>query len=63
MLAGPASTFAAQASHYDARVGLPESVSAAVELGAGTGEIEVPLARLLVRYVGLDSSPAMLDVL
>ncbi len=64
---------------YDARVGLPESVGAAVaaeimacaelqtgdlvlELGAGTGEIGVHLARLPVRYVGLDSSPAMLDV-
>lgn len=33
-----------------------------VELGAGTGEIGVHLARLPVRYVGLDSSPAMLDV-
>ena len=68
-----------QASRYDARVGLPESVSAAVaraiveqanagaddlvlELGAGTGEIGVHLARLPVRYVGLDSSPAMLDL-
>lgn len=33
-----------------------------VELGAGTGEIGAHLARLPVRYVGLDSSPAMLDV-
>jgi ubiquinone/menaquinone biosynthesis C-methylase UbiE len=33
-----------------------------VELGAGTGEIGAPLARLPVRYVGLDSSPAMLEV-
>ena len=33
-----------------------------VELGAGTGEIGVHLARLPVRYIGLDSSPAMLDV-
>ena len=79
VLAGPASTFDAQASHYDARVGLPESVSAAValaiveqanagagdlvlELGAGTGEIGVHLSRLPVRYIGLDSSQAMLDV-
>jgi ubiquinone/menaquinone biosynthesis C-methylase UbiE len=79
VLAKPASTFDAQASHYDARVGLPEPVSAAVaraiveqanagpgdlvlELGAGTGEIGVHLARLPVRYVCLDSSPAMLDV-
>jgi SAM-dependent methyltransferase len=79
VLAGPASTFDAQASHYDARVGLPEAVNAAVaraiveqanagadhlvvELGAGTGEIGVPLARFPVRYVGLDSSPAMLNV-
>ena len=79
VLAGPASTFDAQASHYDARVGLPEAVSAAVaraiveqanagaddlvvELGAGTGEIGLHLSRLPVRYVGLDSSKAMLDV-
>jgi ubiquinone/menaquinone biosynthesis C-methylase UbiE len=77
--ATPAATFDQQASHYDARAGLPESVSAAVaraiveqanagaddlvlELGAGTGEIGVHLARLPVRYIGLDSSPAMLDV-
>ena len=33
-----------------------------LELGAGTGEIGVHLARLPVRYVGLDSSQAMLDV-
>ena len=33
-----------------------------VELGAGTGEIGAHLARLPLRYVGLDSSPAMLDV-
>jgi SAM-dependent methyltransferase len=33
-----------------------------LELGAGTGEIGVHLARVPVRYVGLDSSPAMLDV-
>ena len=33
-----------------------------VELGSGTGEIGAHLARLPVRYVGLDSSPAMLDV-
>ncbi|MDQ3694674.1 MAG: class I SAM-dependent methyltransferase [Chloroflexota bacterium] len=33
-----------------------------VELGAGTGEIGVHLARLPVRYVGLDASVAMLDV-
>ena len=31
-----------------------------VELGAGTGEIGPHLARLPVRYVGLDASPAML---
>jgi hypothetical protein len=62
VLAGPASTFDAQASHYDARVGLPESVSAAVELGAGIDEIGVPLALSPVRYIGLDSSPAMLDL-
>ncbi len=33
-----------------------------VELGAGTGEIGVELARLPVRYLGLDGSPGMLDV-
>lgn len=33
-----------------------------VELGAGTGEIGAHLARLPVRYVGLDSSEAMLEV-
>jgi SAM-dependent methyltransferase len=33
-----------------------------VELGAGTGEIGVHLARLPVRYFGLDASAAMLDV-
>jgi SAM-dependent methyltransferase len=33
-----------------------------VELGSGTGEIGAHLARLPVRYVGLDSSQAMLDV-
>jgi SAM-dependent methyltransferase len=33
-----------------------------VELGAGTGEIGVHLARLQVRYIGLDASAAMLDV-
>ncbi len=33
-----------------------------VELGAGTGEIGVHLARLPVRYIGLDSAPAMLEV-
>jgi SAM-dependent methyltransferase len=75
----PAATFDQQASHYDARVGLPESVVATVaseivtraglraddlllELGAGTGEIGVHLAHLPVRYIGLDSSPAMLDM-
>jgi hypothetical protein len=33
-----------------------------VELGAGTAEIGVPLARLPVCHVGLDSSPVMLDL-
>ncbi len=33
-----------------------------VELGVGTGEIGVHLSRLPVRYIGLDSSQAMLDV-
>ena len=79
VLAGPASTFNAQASHYDARVGLPESVGAAVaseimacaglqtddlvlELGAGTGEIGAHLARLPVRYLGIDNSAEMLQL-
>lgn len=33
-----------------------------VELGAGTGEIGAHLARLPIRYVGLDSASEMLDV-
>jgi ubiquinone/menaquinone biosynthesis C-methylase UbiE len=74
-----ASTFDNQAPHYDARVGLPESVAAAVaseivtcaglqgddlvlELGAGTGEIGTHLARLPVRYVGVDNSEPMLQL-
>jgi ubiquinone/menaquinone biosynthesis C-methylase UbiE len=78
-LAGPARTFDEQALRYDARAGLPTTVSAAVaqairdradagaddlvlEVGAGTGEIGVHLARLPVQYVGLDASAAMLDV-
>jgi ubiquinone/menaquinone biosynthesis C-methylase UbiE len=32
------------------------------ELGAGTGEIGLHLSRLPVRYIGFDSSPAMLAV-
>ena len=79
VLDGPASTFDRQALRYDARAGLPTTVSAAVaqaivaragagaddlvlELGAGTGEIGAYLARLPIRYLGLDSSPAMLDM-
>ena len=75
----PASTFDDQAPHYDARVGLPEAVGAAVaseivacaglqsddlmlELGAGTGEIGTHLARLPVRYVGIDNSAPMLQL-
>ena len=78
-VASPAATFDQQASHYDARAGLPAAAGAAVaqaivdlavvgpgdlvvELGAGTGEIGVDLVRLPIRYVGLDASPAMLDV-
>jgi SAM-dependent methyltransferase len=78
-LAYSASTFDEQATHYDARVGLPEPVAAAVasaivtraglrpddlvlELGAGTGEIGTPLARLPVRYVGIDNSAPMLQL-
>jgi ubiquinone/menaquinone biosynthesis C-methylase UbiE len=33
-----------------------------LELGAGTGEIGVHLARLPVRYIGLDASATMLEV-
>src|SRR5215217_6709355 len=75
----PGSTFDDQAPHYDARVGLPASVGAAVardivacaglqtddlvlELGAGTGEIGTHLARLPVRYVGIDNSAPMLQL-
>jgi SAM-dependent methyltransferase len=75
----PSNSFDAQAPRYDARVGLPESVGAAVaraiveranageddlvlELGAGTGEIGVHLARLPIRYLGLDAAAAMLDL-
>jgi ubiquinone/menaquinone biosynthesis C-methylase UbiE len=78
-VASPASTFDPQASHYDARAGLPGSAGAAVaqaivdgarvgegdlvvELGAGTGELGTHLVPLPVRYVGIDSSRAMLDV-
>ena len=74
-----AAAFDQQASHYDARAGLPAAAGSAVaqaivdrtgvgpadlvvELGAGTGEIGVDLVRLPVRYVGLDASPAMLEV-
>jgi SAM-dependent methyltransferase len=70
-------SFDKQAPRYDARAGIPASVSLAVaqaivakasagadglvlELGAGTGEIGVHLARLPIRYVGLDASAAML---
>jgi ubiquinone/menaquinone biosynthesis C-methylase UbiE len=78
-LAHSATTFDEQATRYDARVGLPESVGTAVaaeikacaglrpddlvlELGAGTGEIGTHLARLPVRYVGIDTSAAMLQL-
>jgi SAM-dependent methyltransferase len=79
VVALPASTFDQEAGRYDARVGLPATVGAAVaqaiadcagvraddlvvELGAGTGQIGVHLARLPLRYLGLDASAAMLDV-
>jgi ubiquinone/menaquinone biosynthesis C-methylase UbiE len=72
-----ANTFDEQATRYDARVGLPESVGTAVaaeimaraglqtedlvlELGVGTGEIGIHLARLPVRYLGIDNSAEML---
>jgi len=76
-LARSANTFDEQATRYDARVGLPESVGTAVaaeimaraglqtedlvlELGVGTGEIGIHLARLPVRYLGIDNSAEML---
>ena len=79
MLARSASTFDEQATRYDARVGLPEPVGAAVaaeimafaglqtedlvlELGAGTGEIGIHFVQLPVRYLGIDSSTAMLQL-
>ncbi len=79
MLARSANTFDEQATRYDARVGLPEPVAAAVaseivtyselqrddlvlELGAGTGEIGTHLARLPVRYLGIDTSAEMLQL-
>jgi SAM-dependent methyltransferase len=79
LLAWSAPTFDEQAPRYDARVGLPASVGAAVaaaimacaglqtgdlvqELGVGTGEIGTHLARLPVRYVGIDTSAAMLQL-
>ncbi len=34
-----------------------------IELGCGTGRLAVPLAALGVRVVGIDASPAMLDLL
>jgi ubiquinone/menaquinone biosynthesis C-methylase UbiE len=74
-----ANTFDEQATRYDARVGLPESVGTAValeimacaglqtedlvlELGVGTGEIGIHLARLPVRYLGIDNSAEMLQL-
>ena len=77
--ASSASSFDREAGRYDARVGLPAAVGAAVaqaiadraclraddlvvELGAGTGTIGTHLARLPLRYVGLDASAAMLEV-
>jgi ubiquinone/menaquinone biosynthesis C-methylase UbiE len=79
VLAERASTFDQQAPGYDARVGLPELVGAAVaaeimacaglqtndlvlELGVGTGEIGAHLARLPVRYLGIDNSAEMLQL-
>ena len=79
MGARSALTFDEQAPRYDARVGLPVSVGAAVaseimacaglltddlvlELGVDTGEIGTHLARLPVRYVGIDTSAAMLQL-
>jgi SAM-dependent methyltransferase len=79
VLAQRTSTFDQQAPGYDARVGLPEPVAAAVaaeimacaglqtedlvlELGVGTGEIGMHLARLPVRYLGIDNSAEMLQL-
>lgn len=69
--------FETQASSFDDRAGLGRELAAkgadaivrrvgtearVVEIGAGTGEIGVELAARLPRYVGLDSSPSMLEV-
>jgi SAM-dependent methyltransferase len=57
----PESAAAAVASDILACAGL-RADDLILELGSGTGEIGVHLARLPVRYVGLDASAAMLDV-
>jgi SAM-dependent methyltransferase len=79
VVARSANTFDEQATRYDARVGLPESVGTAVaveimacaglqtedlvlELGVGTGEIGMDLARLPARYLGIDNSAEMLQL-
>jgi SAM-dependent methyltransferase len=56
----PTAGLAVARAIVDAANAAPDEVVA--ELGAGTGEIGVHLARLPVRYVGLDSSLAMLAV-
>jgi ubiquinone/menaquinone biosynthesis C-methylase UbiE len=67
--------FDAQASHFDQRAGLPTHVcqgvaravseiagdGVIVEVGAGTGEIGLEIAKLREGYIGFDLSPAMLD--
>lgn len=72
----PSPPFDEQASRFDERAGLPGDVcravaravcefavegGAVVEVGAGTGQIGLELARLHEGYVGFDVSPAMLD--
>jgi SAM-dependent methyltransferase len=55
----PVATAVARAIVERAGAGADDLV---LEVGAGTGEIGAHLARLPVRYVGLDASAAMLDV-
>ncbi|HEX5724483.1 MAG TPA: class I SAM-dependent methyltransferase, partial [Longimicrobiaceae bacterium] len=51
----------AVAQALDEAVG-PVAGQAWLEVGAGTGELILPLLRRGIRYAGFDSSPAMLEV-
>lgn len=57
----PTTVGAAVAQAIVARAGV-RADNLVVELGAGTGEIGMHLARLPIRYLGLDASAAMLEV-